>query len=92
MASNTSPSWQEPALLDVEAAAVADVAAGAEPGRGAAAEQRLSSRQLLQLNAETMFLRRRAAGCGQQQSETACLRCSELRILAHKLALRASLP
>src|ERR1700722_3591098 len=61
MASNTSPSWQEPARLDVE---VADVAQGPAAREAQVAErrqrgQRLSSQQLPHLKAETMFLQRR---------------------------------
>src|ERR1700722_19562367 len=61
MASNTSPSWQEPARLDVE---VADVAQGPAAREARVAErrqrvQRLSSQQLPHLKAEPMFLRRR---------------------------------
>src|SRR5947207_3163987 len=61
-ASNTSPSWQEPELLDV--AGVADVAQdpaaleARDVERRRRREPRLWSRQPLQLKAETMLHRR----------------------------------
>src|SRR6185503_7132507 len=58
MASSTLPSWQEPALVNAEAVAVAaDVVQqpAALPAQGV--ERRLSSRLLLQRNKETILPR-----------------------------------
>ena len=69
MASNTSPSWEEPALADVEAVVVAEVAdVVRELGLlRRPPEACLRSRQLLQLNAETMLHRRQRLQLNAEQ-------------------------
>jgi hypothetical protein len=60
-AGNTSPSWQEPELLDVEVADVAqDPAPLARDGERRQRVQHHLSRRLPQLKPETIFLRRPA--------------------------------
>jgi len=57
MAGNTSPSWREPALSDVEASEVVEAAAVAQDlvAPDVDRAQRLSNPQLPQLKAETML-------------------------------------
>src|SRR5437870_860782 len=75
MESNTSPSWEEPAPADVEA----EVAVAAQDRaqlelpdveHRRQTEQRLRNRQRLQLNAATMFHRRRQFLQGLEQTTT----------------------